>query len=65
MAASYLETTSGPHNLGAIRDGGSNGIGGRGTILQNRAPDRRSYPAAGPLLGIGILLEVMDRVTVV
>lgn len=65
MTASCLETTSSPHNLGAIRDSGSSSISGRRAILQNCAPDRRSHPAAGPFLGVGVLLEVMDRVAVV
>lgn len=61
----FKDPTSGSHNLGAIRDSGSSDVGGRRAILQNCAPDRRSHPAAGPFFGVGVLLEVVNRVAIV
>lgn len=65
MAASRLEAISGPYNPGGFRGGGGSGVGDRGLVLENGAPDHRGHPTAGPLLGVGVLLKVVDRVAIV
>jgi len=65
VAALRLEAISGPHYLGGFRGDGGSGVGGRGLVLQNGAPDCRDHPTAGPLLGIGVFLKIVHRIAIV